>query len=67
MLMKSQMANRHLQITADLAKIKSAISDLSKVVNDIKSQLVIVEENTNQLDLNLPTVTTSMDYHEEEQ
>ena len=56
--MKSQMANRHLQITADLAKIKSAISDLSKVVNDIKSQLVIVEENTNQLDLNLPTVTT---------
>ena len=65
--MKSQMANRHLQITADLAKIKSAISDLSKFVNDIKSQLVIVEENTNQLDLNLPTVTTSMDYHEEEQ
>ena len=65
--MKSQMANRHLQITSDLAKIKSAISDLSKVVNDIKSQLVIVEENTNQLDLNLPTVTTSMDYHEEEQ
>ena len=65
--MKSQMANRHLQITADLDKIKSAISDLSKVVNDIKSQLVIVEENTNQLDLNLPTVTTSMDYHEEEQ
>ena len=65
--MKSQMANRHLQITADLAKIKSSISDLSKVVNDIKSQLVIVEENTNQLDLNLPTVTTSMDYHEEEQ
>ena len=65
--MKSQMANRHLQITADLAKIKSAISDLSKVVNDIKSQLDIVEENTNLLDLNLPTVTTSMDYHEEEQ
>jgi hypothetical protein len=29
--------------------------------------LGVVNRNTNQLELNLPNVTTTLDYHEEEQ
>ena len=39
----------------------------SNVVNEIKTQLGVVSKNTNQLELNLPNVTTTLDYHEEEQ
>jgi len=71
--MRSQMASRHLaerqveSLSTDLAKIKTAISDLTNVVNEIKTQLGVVSKNTNQLELNLPNVTTTLDYHEEEQ
>ena len=66
--MKSQMASRQAEsLTIDLAKIKTAISDLTIVVNEIKTQLGVVNRNTNQLELNLPNVTTTLDYHEEEQ
>jgi len=66
--MKSQMASRQAEsLTMDLAKIKTAISDLTNVVNEIKTQLGVVNRNTNQLELNLPNVTTTLDYHEEEQ
>jgi len=67
------MASRHLaerqveSLSTDLAKIKTAISDLTNVVNEIKTQLGVVSKNTNQLELNLPNVTTTLDYHEEEQ
>ena len=40
------------------------------MVSDIKSQLNVVTEkvsNSNQLVLDLPNVTTTLDYHEEEQ
>ena len=66
--MKSQMASKQTEsLTMDLAKIKTAISDLTIVVNEIKTQLGVVNRNTNQLELNLPNVTTTLDYHEEEQ
>jgi hypothetical protein len=62
------MASRQAEsLTMDLAKIKTAISDLTNVVNEIKTQLGVVNRNTNQLELNLPNVTTTLDYHEEEQ
>jgi hypothetical protein len=62
------MASRQAEsLTMDLAKIKTAISDLTIVVNEIKTQLGVVNRNTNQLELNLPNVTTTLDYHEEEQ
>ena len=66
--MKSQMASKQTEsLTMDLAKIKTAISELTNVVNEIKTQLGVVNRNTNQLELNLPNVTTTLDYHEEEQ
>jgi hypothetical protein len=66
--MKSQMASKQTEsLTMDLAKIKTAISELTNVVNEIKTQLDVVNKNTNQLELNLPNVTTTLDYHEEEQ
>ena len=66
--MKSQMASKQTEsLTMDLAKIKTAISELTNVVNEIKTQLDVVNRNTNQLELNLPNVTTTLDYHEEEQ
>ena len=55
---------------SDLKQIRTAIADLAVIVTTIKNQLVEVSEkvdNPNQLNLDLPTVTTSMDYHEEEQ
>jgi hypothetical protein len=62
------MASRQAEsLTMDLAKIKTAISELTNVVNEIKTQLGVVNKNTNQLELNLPNVTTTLDYHEEEQ
>jgi len=54
----------------DLTNIKEAIAELANVVSDIKSQLNVVTEkvsNSNQLVLDLPNVTTTLDYHEEEQ
>ena len=54
----------------DLANIREAIAELASVVSDIKSNLGVVAEkvsNSNQLELNLPNVTTTLDYHEEEQ
>tara|TARA_R110000851_G_scaffold87606_1_gene190962 strand:- start:534 stop:722 length:189 start_codon:yes stop_codon:yes gene_type:complete len=62
------MASKQTEsLTMDLAKIKTAISELTNVVNEIKTQLDVVNKNTNQLELNLPNVTTTLDYHEEEQ
>ena len=54
----------------DLKSIREAIYDLTIIVSEIKSELGVVTkkvDNTNQLSLDLPNVTTTADYHDEEQ
>ena len=53
----------------DLRKIHSAIVELTNIVSDIKTELGVVTkkvDNTNQLSLDLPNVTTTADYSDEE-
>jgi hypothetical protein len=53
----------------DLKQIHKAISELTTIVSEIKNELSIVNkkvDDTNQLSLDLPNVTTTADYHEEE-
>ena len=55
---------------SELRKIHSAIVELTNIVTDIKTELGVVTkkvDNTNQLSLDLPNVTTTADYHDEEQ
>ena len=55
---------------SELRKIHSAIVELTNIVSDIKTELGVVTkkvDNTNQLSLDLPNVTTTADYHDEEQ
>ena len=54
----------------DLEKIHEAIAELTTIVSEIKSELGVVAKevsNVNQLSLDLPNVTTTADYHDEEQ
>ena len=54
----------------DLEKIHEAIAELTTIVSEIKSELGVVAKevsNVNQLSLNLPNVTTTADYYDEEQ
>ena len=53
----------------DLKQIHKAIAELTTIVSEIKNELNIVNkkvDDTNQLSLDLPNVTTTADYHEEE-
>jgi|TARA_R110000744_G_scaffold245302_1_gene362056 hypothetical protein len=53
----------------DLKQIHKAIAELTTIVSEIKNELSIVNkkvDDTNQLSLDLPNVTTTADYHEEE-
>jgi t-SNARE complex subunit (syntaxin) len=53
----------------ELKKIHKAIAELTTIVSEIKNELSIVNkkvDDTNQLSLDLPNVTTTADYHEEE-
>ena len=55
---------------SELKKIHNAIAELTNIVTDIKTELGVVTkkvDNTNQLSLDLPNVTTTADYHDEEQ
>ena len=55
---------------SELKKIHNAIVELTNIVTDIKTELGVVTkkvDNTNQLSLDLPNVTTTADYHDEEQ
>ena len=55
---------------SELKKIHNAIVELTNIVSDIKTELGVVTkkvDNTNQLSLDLPNVTTTADYHDEEQ
>ena len=54
----------------DLRKIHEAIAELTNIVSDIKTELGVVTkkvDDVNQLSLDLPNVTTTADYHDEEQ
>ena len=54
----------------DLRKIHNAIVELTNIVTDIKTELGVVTkkvDDVNQLSLDLPNVTTTDDYHDEEQ
>ena len=54
----------------DLKSIREAINDLTNIISDIKTELGVVTkkvDNVNQLSLDLPNVTTTADYHDEEQ
>ena len=54
----------------DLEKIHEAIAELTTIVFEIKSELGVVAKevsNVNQLSLDLPNVTTTADYYDEEQ
>ena len=54
----------------DLRKIHEAIVELTNIVSDIKTELGVVTkkvDDVNQLSLDLPNVTTTADYHDEEQ
>ena len=54
----------------ELKKIQKAIAELTTIVSEIKSELGVVAKevsNVNQLSLDLPNVTTTADYHDEEQ
>lgn len=54
----------------DLEKIHEAIAELTTIVSEIKSELGVVAKevsNVNQLSLDLPNVTTTADYYDEEQ
>ena len=54
----------------DLDKIHEAIAELTTIVSEIKSELGVVAKevsNVNQLSLDLPNVTTTADYYDEEQ
>ena len=54
----------------DLRKIHNAIVELTNIVTDIKTELGVVTkkvDDVNQLSLDLPNVTTTADYHDEEQ
>ena len=54
---------------SDLKKIHKAIAELTAIVSEIKSELGVVAKevnNVNQLSLNLPNVTTTADYSDEE-
>jgi hypothetical protein len=53
----------------DLEKIHEAIAELTTIVSEIKSELGVVAKevsNVNQLSLDLPNVTTTADYYDEE-
>mgnify|MGYP001595850330 FL=1 len=53
----------------ELKKILKAIVELTTIVSEIKSELGVVAKevnNVNQLSLNLPNVTTTADYSDEE-
>jgi len=55
--------------TEDLKHIKNAIDELTNIISDIKDKLdVVAKTNANQmsLDLDLPNVTTTYPFHEEE-
>ena len=55
---------------SELKSIREAISDLTNIVSEIKTELGVVTkkvDNVNQLSLDLPNVTTTADYHDEEQ
>lgn len=56
--------------TKDLKHIKNAIDELTNIVSDIKAKLGVVDKmNVNQmsLDLDLPNVTTTYSFYEQEQ
>jgi len=53
----------------DLKKIHEAIAELTTIVSEIKSELSVVTkkvDDVNQLSLDLPNVTISGLYHDEE-
>ena len=53
----------------DLKQIHKAIAELTTIVSEIKNELSIVNkkvDDTNQLSLDLPNVTTTADYYDEE-
>ena len=56
--------------TEDLKHIKNAIDELTNIISDIKDKLdVVAKTNVNQmsLDLDLPNVTTTYSFYEQEQ
>ena len=56
--------------TKDLKHIKNAIDELTNIISDIKDKLdVVAKTNANQmsLDLDLPNVTTTYSFYEQEQ